>query len=280
MALEALCGWETRMRVASLNRDQKCDSEVEYYSRNFINNIELAVPPYHNPAENLARFSTDEHGKGIKIQFDHGTTTLGFRYQGGVVLAVDSRATTGNFVASHNMKKIIEINDYLLGTMAGGAADCVYWDRVLTKQCRMYELRNRERISVAAASKLMANMVYNYKGMGLSMGMMIAGWDKRGPGLYYVDSDGTRTKGKVFSVGSGSVYAFGVLDSGYNWDLTDEEAYELARRSIYHATHRDAYSGAIVRVYHVKETGWVHISNEDCKGMHYRYQEEKGNFPA
>ncbi|GFG33193.1 hypothetical protein Cfor_09844, partial [Coptotermes formosanus] len=179
MALEALCGLETRMRVASLNRDQKCDSEVEYYSRNFINNIELAVPPYHNPAENLARFSTDEHGKGIKIQFDHGTTTLGFRYQGGVVLAVDSRATTGNFVASHNMKKIIEINDYLLGTMAGGAADCVYWDRVLTKQCRMYELRNRERISVAAASKLMANMVYNYKGMGLSMGMMIAGWDKR-----------------------------------------------------------------------------------------------------
>lgn len=43
----------------------------------------------------------------------------------------------------------------------------------------MYELRNRERISVAAASKLMANMVYNYKGMGLSMGMMLAGWDKR-----------------------------------------------------------------------------------------------------
>lgn len=77
------------------------------------------------------------------------------------------------------MKKVIEINDYLLGTIAGGAADCVYWDRVLTKQCRMYELRNRERISVAAASKLMANMVYNYKGMGLSMGMMIAGWDKR-----------------------------------------------------------------------------------------------------
>ena len=34
---------------------------------------------------------------------------------------------------------------------------------------RIYELRNKERISVAAASKLLANMVYNYKGMGLSM---------------------------------------------------------------------------------------------------------------
>jgi 20S proteasome subunit beta 5 len=48
-------------------------------------------------------------------------------------------------------------------------------------------LRNRERISVAAASKLLANMAYNYKGMGLSMGTMIAGYDKKGPGLYYVD---------------------------------------------------------------------------------------------
>ena len=37
------------------------------------------------------------------------------------------------------------------------------------KQKRLYELRNKERISVAAASKLLANMVYAYKGMGLSM---------------------------------------------------------------------------------------------------------------
>ena len=79
------------------------------------------------------------------------------------------------------------------------------------------------------------------------MGTMIAGFDKRGPGLYYVDSDGTRTDGKVFSVGSGSVYAYGVLDKGYKFDLNDEEAYDLGRRSIYHATHRDAASGGIVR---------------------------------
>ena len=44
---------------------------------------------------------------------------------------------------------------------------------------RVYELRNKERISVAAASKVLANMVYYYKGMGLSMGTMICGWDKK-----------------------------------------------------------------------------------------------------
>merc|ERR1719430_2996184 len=149
--------------------------------------------------------------------------------------------------------------------MAGGAADCTYWERVLSKQCRLYELRNRERISVAAASKLLSNMAYNYKGMGLSMGVMVAGYDKRGPGLYYVDSDGERTSGNCFSVGSGSIFAYGVLDAGYRYDLTDEEAYDLGRRSIYHATHRDAASGGIVRVYHMKPTGFEVISEQDCK---------------
>ena len=79
------------------------------------------------------------------------------------------------------------------------------------------------------------------------MGTMIAGWDKKGPGLYYVDSDGTRTDGKVFSVGSGSIYAYGVLDDGYRQDLTDKEAYDLGQRAIYHATFRDAASGGVIR---------------------------------
>ena len=106
-----------------------------------------------------------ESGKGIKLDFDKGTTTLAFKYQGGVCVCVDSRATGGQYIGSNSVKKIIEINDYLLGTMAGGAADCVYWERVLAERCRIYELRNRERISVAAASKLLANILYNYKGL-------------------------------------------------------------------------------------------------------------------
>jgi len=68
----------------------------------------------------------------------------------------------------------------------------------------------------------------------------------QGPGLYYVDSDGTRITDNLFSVGSGSPYAYGVLDSGYKWDLNDAEACDLARRAIYHATHRDAMSGGVV----------------------------------
>ena len=82
------------------------------------------------------------------------------------------------FLASQSVKKVIEINPFLLGTMAGGAADCSFWERELGRQCRLYELRERERISVCAASKLLANITYAYKNYGLSMGTMITGWDK------------------------------------------------------------------------------------------------------
>ena len=38
--------------------------------------------------------------------------------------------------ASQTVKKIIEINPFLLGTMAGGAADCQFWQRNLGTQVR------------------------------------------------------------------------------------------------------------------------------------------------
>lgn len=47
--------------------------------------------------------------------------------------------------------------------------DCQYWLAYLGMQCRLHELRHKRRISVAAASKILANLVYSYKGMGLSM---------------------------------------------------------------------------------------------------------------
>jgi len=229
----------------------------------------FVVPSIPDPAAFL-RLHTDDHADpSCMIKIQHGTTTLAFRFQGGVIVAVDSRATAGNYIATGTIKKVIEINPYLLGTMAGGAADCQYWETYLGVHCRLHELRNRERISVSAASKYLSNLVYSYKGMGLSMGTMICGWDKTGPAVFYVDSDGTRLKGDLFSVGSGSTFAYGVLDQGYRWDLTDEEAQELGRRSIYAAGHRDAFSGNSCNLYHVKEEGWQFIGNYDITKLHY-----------
>ncbi|KAI0988163.1 hypothetical protein GJ496_000131 [Pomphorhynchus laevis] len=58
---------------------------------------------------------------------------------------------------SNTGKKVIEINPFLLGTMAGGAADCSLFERDLARSFCVYELRNKKRISVAAASKILCN---------------------------------------------------------------------------------------------------------------------------
>jgi len=234
------------------------------------------MAPVANPRTFCIDMKKSGEAPGL-MDFKKGTTTLGFVFQGGIIIAVDSRASMGSYIGSQTVKKVIEINDRLLGTMAGGAADCSFWERHLTRLCRMHELREKEKISVAAASKLLAGIFWQYRGQGLSCGTMVAGWDKKGPSLYMVDDQGDRHKGNVFSVGSGSTFAYGVLDTGYRHDMPVEEAVELGRRSIYHATHRDGASGGVVRVYHVHKDGWTKvIAGEDVNKLHYMYAEQKG----
>lgn len=237
--------------------------------------VTFLEPRVANPRAFLDHYTDESSSSQVKIRIAHGTTTLAFKFKHGVIIAVDSRATAGSYIASQSVKKVIEINPYLLGTMAGGAADCSYWERVLAEECRLHELRNKERISVAAASKILGNIVYRYRGRGLSMGTMICGWDKKGPGLFYVDSDGTRLANDMFSVGSGSTYAYGVMDQGYRYDLSVDEARELGRRAIFHATHRDAYSGGTVNLYHMMETGWVKVSSTDVGPLYYDYMQRQ-----
>jgi 20S proteasome subunit beta 5 len=263
--------------AASFGDEEDNENKKEDFGNKFV------LPPCYNPAafvrEHFSPGTYEDAKSGrTKLAFDKGTTTLAFVFQGGVLVSVDSRASQGPYVGSQSVQKVIEINPYLLGTMAGGAADCLFWERNLGRQCRLHELRNKERISVAAASKLLANNMIHYRGMGLSMGTMVAGWDKTGPQLYYVDDDGTRLHAKktmpYFSVGSGSTYAYGILDTAYRWDLSEQEAIELGKRAIYHATYRDAYSGGMNNVYVVRENGWEKMFRGDVYALHDRYAAE------
>jgi 20S proteasome subunit beta 5 len=257
------------MALSALDyRPQRLGEREEESISPWIGQQLQAAPMLPDPAESCPGF--EKHVKMV-----HGTTTLAFKYKGGVVVAVDSRASAGAYIASQTVKKVIEINPFLLGTMAGGAADCSFWERYLGMRCRLFELDQKERISVCAASKVLSNITMQYRGYGLSMGTMICGWDKTGPQIYYVDSDGQRLGGPLFSVGSGSTFAYGVLDSGYSYDLTKEQALDLAQRSIFAATYRDAYSGGTVRVYHIDENGWARVSENDSMDLYFKFKEEK-----
>ena len=99
----------------------------------FVNVTTLLVPMFAIAV--LARRIIAPGTAYVDLSYSQALTLSGM-YQGGVVVAVDSRASMGPYVSSQTVKKVIEINPYLLGTMAGGAADCSFWERHLAKMCR------------------------------------------------------------------------------------------------------------------------------------------------
>lgn len=157
----------------------------------------------------------------------------------------------------------------MLGTMAGGAADCSILIRALRSEAMRFELEEGYRISTARVSRLLARVLYRNRGAGLSVGTMIVGYDDlpdhgdSSPQIYYVDDSGTRLEGKMFSAGSGSTFALAILDTEYRYEMTQEEAVALGIKAIRYATLRDAYSGGFINVYVVTPDGWKKVFTED-----------------
>ncbi|KAG7227391.1 hypothetical protein INR49_000396, partial [Caranx melampygus] len=217
----------------------------------------------------------------------HGTTTLGFVFQGGVIAAADTRASAGGLVACPAVHKVTPIHSHLVVTSSGSGADCMLWERILTREIRLYQLRHNRRLSIRGTAKLLSFMLHPFKGTDVCVALTLCGWDKEagntecadsssltgnifsatvsshdsptmacpassssGPQLIYVCSDGARLQGDVISVGSGSPYAYSILDIGLRWSLSKEEAISLAREAVFRATHRDAYSGNSVDLFH------------------------------
>lgn len=100
---------------------QETQQELSYDLQQPLS-LKFALPPLPSQASWLRAMTDDHANPECPIKIAHGTTTLAFRFKGGIIVATDSRATAGNWIASQTVKKVIEINSVLLGTMAGGAA--------------------------------------------------------------------------------------------------------------------------------------------------------------
>ena len=120
-----------------------------------------------------------------------------------------------------------------------------------------------KKITVARLSRLLSDYLYGNKHIDLSIGTMIMGFDLHGPSIYYVDNTGTRIQGDLFSVGSGSTFALGILDVERRASMEEDEAIALGIKAIRHATFRDAYSGGYISIYVIKKDGWKKVFSED-----------------
>jgi len=75
-------------------------------------------------------------------------------------------ASIGNYVGSRTVKKIFPISKSMIATMAGGAADCAYWIRRISRQMKILEFEYGSEFSVKATAKFMANTLRDYRGNG------------------------------------------------------------------------------------------------------------------
>lgn len=167
-------------------------------------------------------------------------------------------------------------NSHILGTMAGGAADCSYWIRKIKAEAELFELSKGYRMTVGRASKLLSNALYGNRGADLSVGTMVMGFDQGGgPRIFYVDNTGLRIEGDMFSVGSGSTFALGILDNERKFDMTQDEAVALGIKAIRHATFRDAFSGGFINVFLITKSGWKKVFSEDLASTAANMEMEK-----
>lgn len=177
-----------------------------------------------------------------------GTTTLGIKCKDGIVLAADKRATAGNFIANKKMDKIMEITSNMALTTAGSVSDIQLLIKLIKAELRLKKLRTGRELNVKEAVNLLAGMVYqNIRQFSTLPGIshfLFAGHDKHGFHLYDLYPDGSLTEADDFlSSGSGSVMAYGVLETQYEKDMSVDEAVKLAVKSINAALQRDSASG-------------------------------------
>lgn len=189
-----------------------------------------------------------------------GTTTLGIVCKDGLVLAADRRATAGNLIVAKDISKVYPISDNLVITIAGSVSDVQLLTKLLKAQIKIKELGVNRKIQVKEAVNLLSTMVYqNIRQMFPGVAhFIVAGKDTEGFHLYDIFPDGSIQYIKDYiSSGSGSVFAYGVLETLFQPEMTVEDGTKLAVRSLTAALQRDSASGNGIDVYNITKEGIV-----------------------
>ncbi|OIO65651.1 proteasome subunit beta [Candidatus Woesearchaeota archaeon CG_4_10_14_0_2_um_filter_57_5] len=197
-----------------------------------------------------------------------GTTTVGIVCKDGIILAADRRATAGTLIASKKTEKVHAIADNIAVTMAGTASDAQMLIKLVKSELALNRIRLDREVSVKEAANLLSRMVYyNIRRMSLIPGIshfLMGGKDTDGFHLYDIFADGSiQLIDDFIGSGSGSVMAYGVMETLYKPDMTSDEGLKLALKCINAAIQRDAASGNGLDVVLVNKDGVKKIFEKD-----------------
>jgi len=184
-----------------------------------------------------------------------GTTTIGIVCKDGVVLATERRATAGNVISNKQTQKLFKVDQNIGITIAGLVGDAQVLARYLKAEVSLYRLRRSASLSAEGAATLLANILNGNRFYPYYAWLILGGIDGKGGHVFSVDPAGGCIEDKFVSVGSGSNFAYGILEEGYSRDVSTSDAVDLALRGLTAAMKRDSASGDgyLVHVISAKE---------------------------
>ena len=210
--------------------------------------------------------ATNEEMEGEKKTLKTGTTTVGLVCTDGIIMASDTRATMGYFIANKDIQKIHQIDEKLSMTIAGGVGDAQALVRLMQAEASLYKFKHGRNMNVKAAASLLSNLLHNYKFYPFYVQLLIGGTESK-PEVYGLDALGGLTEEKFVSTGSGSPVAYGVLEENYKENGTVKDNLRTAARAIAAAMKRDAGTGEHVDLISITKAGFKRYERTEIEKL-------------
>ncbi|HEX5586388.1 MAG TPA: proteasome subunit beta [Acidimicrobiia bacterium] len=204
--------------------------------------------------------SRNADGPGAPGGFDvtHGTTVLAIRFDEGVVMAGDRRATAGYTIANRRMDKVFPADDYSGVAIAGAAGPAMEMVKLFQVQLEHYEKIEGELLSLEGKANQLGQLVRaNLQAAmaGFVVVPLFAGFDpRRGRGrVFSYDATGGKYEEADFQTnGSGGVHARNWIKAFWSEDMSRDDVVDLALRALFAAADEDSATGGpdlIRRIY-------------------------------
>ena len=199
---------------------------------------------FSNHSRNLAL-----HARGVPLPraTSTGTTIVGCIYASGVVIAADTRATSGPIVADKNCEKLHYISPQIWCAGAGTAADTEFTTALISSQLELHSMSTGRKPRVVTCMTLLKQHLFRYQGH-IGAYLVVGGCDPTGTHLFTVHAHGSTDKLPYVTMGSGSLAAMSVFESEWRPDLTEADAVKLTSEAILAGIFNDLGSGSNVDV--------------------------------
>jgi proteasome beta subunit len=206
----------------------------------------------------------------MENQLKTGTTTVGIRCKDGIVLAADKRATAGNLIVDKRAEKVHVITDDFALTIAGGVSDAQLLIKLIRAELKLKEIRTNKKPTAKEAANLLGGLLFsNIRRPSMLPGIvhfLLGGKDNTGMYLYDLFPDGSVTNIRDYvSSGSGSVFAYGVLETQYKADISTTDAVKLAVKAVNTALQRDSCSGNGIEVVVINDKEIKRVMNKEVE---------------